>query len=1600
MDHNTLEEIYQDLELCDEPEKYSEHYRRFIKEAYHLSLSLRKAGADDPDNPNGQELLTAFYETLDELVRLHLEEKLGEQQEIDTLQEGDPRLVRFKELQPVLDRQIRTLLEYTNPSMQLMKTAANLREHTEQALTELENLVSQSVSNVQLRYDETQAKAFYDFIAGKQDSFQQMLSAEQKKYLQGEDENSEVTLNREHYQDVEQLILFAQKVYEDTELQPANRTAVLRLVSCIQEFYYENMIPEENRYVLREDEQVRTFLDMLDDYQKDAMCALAEEMQESSTNAAAYATRLKKLAGRIWENVRCTLDTVRYDRWEDWQNKDLSQIQDHFQRMGMQKLMEEYGLQTREQFYLRARLESNPAFDGFALAEQTMELMALNRKGLPEEVTVGGETRNLQAEFEMILTKSYDCATAAMSYYIPDADGRLRYLCREEIEDLGTKYMDLNADMMDLCDAVAEKGSGQFPDFPMEHFREIREELAGYTADFFNAVNYINLYADRMERNTIRPFSIYDLLGQIAPNGGDGLFAITPVLKEELQDVPYDPEQEGDADPAEQVVNAVAELTDEILPELLRERAGGKLFVPLEPEKLQELGELYTEKEQYLQEYIREMSQIMDDLTEAELIFLKTVRKAHTCISRMAMVYGLLNGDEQGDRLAGDIDQYIEDEGRRKREEEESGTSQPSRYSAEESNLLRYAMNCRQMMQHDCVLVSFLLEDPQEQHGVEMLSRNYNTALYDETAENRQDISKIPWTGGCRDLSMIPEYRMQLDDRDSVEHIMQYASKNDWPLFLKVLEMSMSDLPVYMKETNIYVRDEDSDNPVTETINVSEMIRTEIDNWWRLGGTVQDYMEVMGIANIVQRKDGFQEFADTRDGMRIAGFLNRIQRNLENAGLGVEPQRALSDPEIPDGYNETRARNAANELFGELDRTIRHERMPEVRIPLAQECTKGENYMDVTVSKVRANTDTTSLENDLFYTTVQDFRASDFVGNFKNIDRNMENLQYSIEGLSEQEIAEVFSETRKNRFDATTERQIREARNVVRKVQEDVLYQLQQGNVQYGEAGDLKQADAFDGAKYLAEMADLQVMDYLCGIPKRTPEDLRLGFEMRDDEIRFAGITGADRPQSRPFLRRSPEEERRKFVQPEDMLVMTAEMYGKIKRWESARMEADDSSLTREERDIFLRMDEEVAHGFDRRLKQLLSVTEDPAETYYEDKRYRTLGEEYPIDIKPGSIRVLAREDFAKLHLTDLVLGKITAAVKDKRTVPARNLFDVMADLPQKCSDALVDKGIAYLCNTADPKFGKGLGTLGNLMYREQKKTYDQFLDNLMCRGLCKHFELYYGDVSAMAENAGEKQNVLQRLFGDGNSFNTVVEAAENLRTAIRENRNLVADEIRMAGSGEDCVSAERAGDISLYRQERLEYAQTLSDTQGHPYPEELPVVTRDPYLYSRSLKAMEDFRTKLQEYLDKRKNPLNEQGKIRYRAVLDLYNSVNESIAFYAALTGDTSVVPMVANEPENAPYSVVFAQMYKNQKEYEMTTPYYYVTTLKKQEEASERKTSTAVSGAGQKNNGGAQKTDAKDTQAAPSVRVRPAEGSRKINLNALMNSENPRRRKSTAE
>ena len=49
MDHNTLEEIYQDLELCDEPEKYSEHYQRFIKEASGFALCQRGR----PENDRG-----------------------------------------------------------------------------------------------------------------------------------------------------------------------------------------------------------------------------------------------------------------------------------------------------------------------------------------------------------------------------------------------------------------------------------------------------------------------------------------------------------------------------------------------------------------------------------------------------------------------------------------------------------------------------------------------------------------------------------------------------------------------------------------------------------------------------------------------------------------------------------------------------------------------------------------------------------------------------------------------------------------------------------------------------------------------------------------------------------------------------------------------------------------------------------------------------------------------------------------------------------------------------------------------------------------------------------------------------------------------------------------------------------------------------------------------------------------------------------------------------------------------------------------------------------------------------------------------------------
>ncbi|MBR1470376.1 MAG: hypothetical protein IJ600_01885 [Lachnospiraceae bacterium] len=1537
MDHSTLEELYQDIDLEEDGSGYTEAYTAFIRYAYRLSLALRKAGAKDASNEALQLEMQEYYQILARMQDVFEAGRLREPEEAQALRAGDERLQNLEALQPRLRKQVSLLLLRLDEAEPLKKAADALLGHCRKLMEELvtaakeaemeqsseapsDKQVSDTISERQ--YEQSQADSLLEFIRRRREDLETAMQ---------EDEDN--GYSTDDHEQIEEMLQIADRMYESDGVPPRFKVVVLRMVSYVQEFYYENMLEDEDRYALRDKEKTKAFISRMQEY----LVAMKETLDELPTvdriESSDFFKELQDQVVAEAKRVRYIGELVRYDRWSDWKDKDSADEDDPFQQMGMRELMEQNMLRNERQFFFMAMLENNEVYKRSAVNDVVMTVLSLDGTALPEEIEIGGTARNLREELSYIQDKAYNCAALTLEYFAPDADGKPRYLDRSDMDELGTEYMDLNADLMDFCDEVSEAGINNVP---LEVLQLVRERLSAYTADFFNASAFVGKHANRHERNTVKPFNIYDLQGQIYPEGGDGLLHYSNILKEQAEMLGAHDYDDPEMEPGS-IVEAVTDLTEHLLPEFLQNRSGGKLFVSLTREEIREMGAVYTELERRLRRYIRETSQQMVRLSEEEREFLKTAQEVHMRISRMARVYGLLDENEHGDRLAGDIEQYIDDELKRKQEAKEGGAADTSFYSREDACIIRYAMNCKQMMDHEAMLASFLFEDPQDQHGVEYLSRQYNVKLSEVVSRDEEDISKVPWTEGMRDLSEVPGYKDQLEENGTPGHIMQYATKNDWDGFMKVLDQSLRYMPSYVKKVSINTKEEGEKELQVREINVAEMIRKETRNWRTVGGSILDYMDVLGgFSGIVQRSSGYDSYVDSRDGIRISGFLHRLQRNLENAGFGADAQRALSDPHIPDGYNESYARAWGNELFGTLDRTASHNLMPEESIPLAQSGGKTERCTEVTIDFARGNVDHTSLEEDEFYTTVADFRASDFVGGFKNISRNMEVLQSAIEGLNGQEIVEVFSDIRRNRFDGATEKQITEARRIVRRVQEDVLFQMQEGIVKYGENEAGESRDTFGSEKTLADMADLQVMDYLCGVRKRQPEDLRLGFIKRDGKVCFTSITGADRPQTRPFTHLDPAEEQKLLTHPEDMMVMTADMYEKLIRWRKGLDDIRGSRLTDTEKEVFDSMDPEVMLDFDRRLQRLLGATENPGTTVYRDKKRALLGEGFAPDLKRGSIRVLPRSVFSQLHIEDLAIVVREPEAYKPGIPTAHNIYDLMAEMPQRCTDALLDKGIAFLSGAAGEKFGQGLEGVGEAMFRSQKQAYDMSLHSMMCERLCLRCAQLYGDIAVMEEEAKQKENALLRFFGDGSVFRALGAAAESMRDAILQNYALVEDDRKLSGYGEEGLSAERIEEIMAYRQERLTHAQALSDAQGHLYPEELQPVTKDPYLYYRSLIAMGTFRDKLREYLEKRKAPGNEQGKVRYAAITDLFNEVNRTIAVYAALSGDTTLMPQVAELSGDKSYSAEFKNMFASKEEYEGITPYYYETAHKKKAKA----------------------------------------------------------------
>ncbi len=1341
-------------------------------------------------------------------------------------------------------------------------------------------------------------------------------------------------IDKDSHETINYIIGAGNMIGTDDTVDNRAKSSLLNAVNRLQGFYYDHMMLPEQRHALRNITQAQDLQNYVTTTFTEVRSYLRNIEQSDPEKYDNFSGYLGEAEKKLGDDLKSVVNIVRYNTWTDWATAEYNAQKelDDYQKLGKQELMQKNGLKTDDQFYFQAMLETNEDYKKNPLNKGTMDLLGMDESLLPESVEINGKQRNLREELHELKASAYNLAAGSTAMYVPDKDGSPHYMNKQEIGSLTDQAFDLERKLGRFTKGLASAGI----DLPeKEDIKGFESEVGKLSLSLTVAGHYIDNYANEDAKDTVRPFSMYELQGQMNPdlvrgalNGAAQMQDLTAEINEHYGPNSKSPRKEKLSPERLRMIGDmntnIKNLTEEVMPNLLKSSSMEEgFFAPLTREQIREAGAAFTKTKDSIADYIRDVRERRDKnavISEEENELYRAANDMYRYVSEKAKLLDYLDDDVKGKKLSDEIERFNDNEAARMQKEKESGQPVESRYDRDMINSLNYAMNCKTLMNEGKMIAPFLFEDPQSQRGMDLVGMKLTQKNIQDLRDREAEVTKVKWENGKRDLTGVPEYQNRFQQIGDREHIVQYATKNDWDQFEKVMQTSLNRLPDYLQ--NIEVTDKDGKK---STINVAQKLKDEVKSARQGEMDIANFMRNDFVDDLILRYDQSMNELD-RDSLEY--HMKSVRRNLNNAGFSVEAQEALSDDlDLPDGYNEGVIRENINTLFGEQDRTLKQNPLENAKLPVYGTRAKQEDYIDAKISTVRNNYDTTTIEGEQFYTTTANFRSSEFVARVPG-EKYIDEVVSAVKGLSGAELDEALADERELRLNGAKEKEIQKARDAIEKMRGN----LKVGNGKYKNAYDLMDSTTFDQPQTMASMADLQVMDYLTGVQVRDTDGLRMGFKKNaDGNVEFAGLSAANTEKNRPFKTMSPADDK-KLVQPEDMMVMTTGMYEKVSRWKKALDDPEQKGLTEDEKRIFGSLNENQMKGFKRRLNHLTNTIEDPGTTQYSDLRRKELSTNYGLDVKPGAIRVLTDEQFKEIKLHDLTVGKNEAAPKDKMTAAPRNLFDTMADLPRKCAEASADKFAARFSAPEEKRFGEGLNSITKGFFRDDKKKFDQQVNiHETMHHMIRTAELM-GDAYEMNMNR-KKEYGWHSIFGDSGAYTDVTDAFMKLNDTISANMKLAKDEkvyLQNHGAG---FTPERKKEIEAFRAERLAHMQKLAKEQGQEIPEHLPPYDSDPNLYFKSLGAMDEVRDKMEKYMDKRKNPSTSFGKERYKAMMDMYNKLNRSIAEYATLTGDTSLSPRTVSAAPGKPYSVVYSNMYADRTEYEKTTPYYHKTELKRQ-------------------------------------------------------------------
>ncbi|WP_035767406.1 hypothetical protein [Butyrivibrio sp. NC2002] len=1268
----------------------------------------------------------------------------------------------------------------------------------------------------------------------------------------------------------------------------------------IMEFYQNNLFSIERRYAMDSEEKLQDLTNAVNRLLTENQTYLSEIEKNDHELGAALGRYITNINDTVTKDMNALIQIKRYNDWKQWEGykKELQIKEDTMMYLGKKELMEKHGLTTDDQFFYMVMMNlDKERFDRFPHTQKILDVLGIKEDDVPE---------NLRKDLVDLKEKMMLATTTTIAHYVKDTDPETgkqstHYLNYKELTDLGQIYRDCIDGVEAFNKKLAENN-----ELNTESVRNKLDELDQSFRKTYSSVDrvigYIELNANKEEKDTIRPFSMYEIDGQTNPEFGNNLFskietitAAGDVLVSSFSE--KERKNKAVSEQIEQLTemkNALNKLKTQTIPNMLVQDKETVLKLVTKEDIANNIKDF--------QDASLKMFPVIKDL-EKKLKEEKIKPQERELYEKLAPVYAqlsqkyllleyLLNPDNADTELKRDMDMFNDAVSRK-----ETLKKVPD----SQIQFFNYVGTCRELMNKGQMFPQFLFEDPLSDRANAIVSLQFAKQNRDAFEERARSILTVPWSeAGTKNLSNLEEYKIRNLQAGEEGQIVQYATKNDRAGFEEVLNKSLENFPDYLgKDVVQRIRDYYHSISTFQGFD-GEELQAPIEG---ICANFDKYDEG-GFLNAFSQQELDAGYSMLRD------HVQELNANLINAGFNATARRRLSeDPSIPTGYNLGKAKAVATNVFG-VNNTAKVSLLSDANMPMSGGQAKQNQYVDIVVGAVDKNYNATSklpkdgeTVSEEFYTTTKDFRRSDFVA-FMGMEENPADILAEAQGKSEEEIKQLVK---------------------------DKMGKLSDNNEgsQKKFTNKLISIDVFDNAENLANMADLQVMHYLSGIKKIGVDDLRIGFKTDESgNLEVSSITGANTKDA-PFRMLTPLEEKR-LIQPEDMLVMTEEMKEKVLRWAK-----DEPEFTPEEKEQFDLLPQASFESFRTRVRTLATVIKNSENYNFAQKDPVHDGKLYAsLTTERGKIRVLKREDFKNLHIDDLAIGKNNVADKTNK-----NIFDAMADLPEACNEALIDKWKAKWALTDSKDFGTNVSPqdiarhdvagfvpagVEEMNKRFYKAEQQRFMDKCL---------RITGKVIVMDKDRSKEYFAHWFFGGDTKKYTNVRDAGEKLDNAVTyamRLRDLETQERKYPQAFHNTIPDERErteikNKLKAYREEILKRAQQFAIDHDYNVPEHYNEIP-EPILETLKLYPVKDalvnYQSKLEVYLKKREGGRSSDfGNDRYAHMLGIYKDVNERLAEYAAVTGDTSVLPKVAVIDENK--KVTFKPLYNTNLEYKMNIP-----------------------------------------------------------------------------